>query len=139
MTDQRDRPTPRAAIFAAVALAGIAALLVFAAWSGDARLNVPAWLAYAISGGLCAAGLAIVARSLGRERLALVFVLLLLASFTITGAWIGFGPGVRRCSASGFGFGGPASDTECRVAFGIGALISLAMTLFVLAQLRRQR
>lgn len=123
------RPTPREAAGAATALAAMAALLVWAALRGDPGLTVPPPIAIVLAVAPATAAVAVVARAAGRERLVSGLMVVMLASFAVTGGWIGFGPGEQRCTAATTGVRTRLRSAECRLVFGGGALITAGLTV----------
>lgn len=124
----------------AALLAASGGLLAVAALRADPGLNVPPWAALVVAAGMIAGALAVLARVARRPRAVLAFVVLLLGSVALTGAWIAFGPGQRRCARGGSdAVGSGVSGTECRAVFGTGAMISAAMMLLAVRQLFGQR
>lgn len=93
-----------------------------------ASVNGPWWLGFAAGVAFAAAGLSVgtqgtpVGRWVGPLAVAGIFV-----AFAAIGNWIAFGPGPRACTGgvSLLFFSGSrsAGEMECRVAFGIGAVV----------------
>jgi hypothetical protein len=133
------RPSLRQGVGAAAALCGMGALLLYHAVREDPRLNVPPLVAMALAVGLFLAAAAVVARATHRDRVIPGLVALVLVSFAITGAWIGFGPGERSCSGTIGGASSRRGGTECRVVFGSGSLVTAAMALWAARQWWRER
>jgi hypothetical protein len=103
------------------------------------RLHVPAWVAYVACAAFVFAGLTIMAHEFAFRRTHAWLVVACVASLWVPGAWVAFGPGVRKCSVSGPFFSGIGSDLACRGAFGLGAVIVAALLVWiVLRALRRQ-
>lgn len=124
----------------AALLAASGGLLAAAALRADPGLNVSPWVALVVAAAMIAGALAVLARVARRPRAVLAFVVLLLGSFALTGAWIAFGPGQRRCASGWSDAVGPGvSGTECSAVFGTGAMISAAMMLLAVRQLFGQR
>lgn len=103
-------------------------------------IHGPAWLG-AVAGGIFV--LAGVGLWIGDDQrvtpLSYVLFMLVLAGFAAIGNWIAFGAGPRQCSGGfgGFWFGNLA-ELECRIGFGIGALIVDGALVWVAASgLRR--
>ncbi len=64
-------------------------------------LHVPAWVAYAACAAFVFAGLTIMADEFALRRVHAWVVVACVASLLVPGAWVAFGPGVRKCSVSG--------------------------------------
>ena len=125
-------PTPREAIVAALCCLAFGAYL---AWLGAVRhpqLRVPPAVAWVLAGVLACAAAVLLAKAARRLRVAGRLAIPILAGFTAVGAWIALGAGPQVCRASGPGVAVAAGDMQCRVAFGIGALISAGMTLLAI-------
>jgi hypothetical protein len=88
------------------------------------------WVGLAAASTFVFAGASVVAQSLGFAGLGKwigVFVVFLL---TVPGFWIMLGTGDMSCSRSiSFLASGAGGDLECRVAFGAGAIVVLAMAV----------
>ena len=95
-------------------------------------LNAPMWVGLAAAATFSVAGASVVAQSLGYARLGRwigVVVVLLLA---VPGLWIMLGSGKMSCTRSVtflWSSSGTAGDLECRVVFGAGAIVVLAMAV----------
>jgi len=92
------------------------------------QVNGPWWLGFAAGGVFAAAGLAVVVQGTPLQAwVGGVAVTAIFLGFAAIGNWIAFGPGPRACTGgiSFLFFSGSsnAGEMECRVAFGIGAVI----------------
>jgi hypothetical protein len=108
-----------------------------------ADINGPPWIAGVAGGLFLLFGNAIAFAGTTWFRGAQRYLALpIVAGFAAIGNWIAFGEGPRECSG-GISFlfvsiSGPSSEIECRIAFGIGALIlDAALLWFLAAQLRK--
>lgn len=121
-----------------LAISGV--MLLVAAARGDAGLRVPATIASVAAATFLIGAMMLPAAAAGRQRLVTGLAVLLLAAFTAIGGWIALGPGPRQCTG---GWSAddqrPVSGTGCRVAFGIGALITAGIAVVALRQLLRSR
>jgi hypothetical protein len=129
-------------------LAG-AGLVAAAIWSDEDRVQAPRWVAVAAGLAFELGGAALIkgyARDRGADRPDDLWSLLLGAligtCITVIPAWVAFGPGERR-----FRLSGPipidwlfprAGEWLGRAAFGFGAILVGAITLFVWARLLRR-
>jgi len=107
---------------------GVGFLVMYMSVSHPEQVNGPWWLGFAAGWVFAAAGLAVAVQ--GTELQTWVgglAVATLLLGFAAIGNWIAFGPGPRGCSGgiSLLFFSGSrsAGEMECRVAFGLGAVI----------------
>lgn len=107
---------------------GVGFLVMYMSVSRPEQVNGPWWLGFAAGWVFAAAGLSVAVQGTELQTwvggLAVATILL---GFAAIGNWIAFGPGPRGCSGgiSTFFFSGTRSvgDLECRVAFGLGAVI----------------
>jgi len=143
MTDSVQALSPRARLVVALVLVAAGVLPLLAAFDvGPLRradINGPPWLAAVAGGVFIIAGAAIVADRAGREHpLAGLLFASIVAGFAAIANWIAFGAGPRECTrtiTTFFGGGsGPAGDVECRIAFGVGALMLNGMLVFLLVR-----
>ena len=68
------------------------------------------------------------------------FAALILLALATLGAWIALFPGAEGCTAALDGVPiGDATRTNCRVPFGIGALITAALALYAGVRWKRRR
>ena len=107
-------------------------------------LNAPYWVVVVAMLTFVVAGLSVIARALGRERLAEGIALLVVFGLAAPGLWILFDPVEKSCSATSGFLTRAAGDLECRLVFGIGGGITLlvgfmAVAIFVRRILRRRR
>jgi hypothetical protein len=134
MTERRQR------LFAATVAVLLGLFSAAMVWRHPQQLRAPAWVAYAACGAFVFAGLTLLATELGLRRVQAWLVAACVAALLLPGAWIAFGPGLRRCRVSlPFASGAP-SEFMCRAAFGLGALLVAAMLAWaVLLALRTGR
>ena len=107
---------------------GVGLFVMWLSVTDAGSVNGPWRLGFAAGGIFGAAGLSIatqgtpVGRWVGPVAVATIFL-----GFAVLGNWIAFGPGVRACSGGVsflfFWTSRSVGDLECRVAFGIGAVI----------------
>lgn len=135
--DQQLSPASRALIALAAVAAGVLPILaafdVGPLYQKD--IHGPPWVAGAAGGAFLLAGLAIgVGQSERLRWMGTVAGLLCAAALAAIGNWIAFGVGVRECSStlSGVFFNASrgAGNVECRIAFGIGAVMLDGMLLW---------
>lgn len=112
-----------------LATAGLIALVVSLHPEG---LHAPRWVAYLAASAFFLAGGYALARAYQRPYLAEACVCFLLGAMLVIGIWIAFGPGPRQCVGGLGGLGFPTSDTNCRVAFGLGSLLVAVMFLLAI-------
>lgn len=98
------------------------------------QLRAPAWVAIVACLSFVLAGVAIAVHSFVSARFYLWCVVGVLAAMTAIPMWIALGPGSRRCSVN---MPIIASELGCRAAFGLGALVLLAMLWLAVAQAQR--
>lgn len=130
--------SPRARLILAIALVIAGLFPILAAFDlGPLHrrdINGPPWLGFAAGAVFTLAGLSVATGQASRAVSTLLSILIL-AGFAAVGNWIAFGPGVRACGAfaamSFLGFSRQAGDIECRVAFGVGALILDGVLFFI--------
>ncbi len=132
---------PRALVGALVALVGVMPILAaldvppFDQANGDA----PRWVVMLAGGLFVLAGVVVWTQgSPGAQAAGYVIVIGLAAIAN----WVAFGPGTRACTSmlSFFGFATwrRAPDLECRIAFGLGALMMDAIVLMTAADAIRR-
>ena len=114
-------------LFVVVGLAIMAGMIV-----SPEGLNVPMWVGLAAASTFVFAGASVVVQSLGFGRAGRwigVFVVFLL---TVPGFWIMLGSGEMSCTRSVsflWSSSGEGGDLECRIVFGAGAIVVLAMAV----------
>ncbi|HEX2546282.1 MAG TPA: hypothetical protein VHL79_15490 [Ramlibacter sp.] len=107
-------------------------------------LRAPAFVAYAAAAAFALAGLSILAGERWKAWVQGWAAVVLVACLVTPAVWIAFGSGERRCSL-GLAHGllhlaGASSETACRVAFGIAAVLGVAiLLLYVRHALRASR
>ena len=109
-----------------------AVLLVRAAIIRDPGLRVPPVIAYVCAGVLLTGAFAVLQQMRGGPTRGHGAAVLILAGFTIMGAWIALSPSSGGCTIGVNDSAGVAtSGLACRIPFGIGALICALATWFV--------
>ena len=142
-----DKLTPTSRLVFGALLVGFACIPILGYFDmGPVRhedINGPAWLVLVVGGVLVAAAVAVVA---GQKFpwLNQFMGLSILIGFAAIGHWIAFGSGERACSGGfslgGLGGEGGVSDLECRIAFGLGAVIVDALIFWgVVSMLQKMR
>jgi hypothetical protein len=130
--------TPTQRLWAALLSASVGMWLSYAVWSRQPGLQVPPAVGYLAAGAFGAAGLTLLLQARGYTRAATAPALLLVVALTGIGAWVGFGPGSRRCDAAIGVLPFVPGEMVCRAAFGSGAVLTgLIAVLMVRAILKR--
>lgn len=126
---------------AGIALAALGGGLAVLAFVQPPGLHAPAWVVYAMALAFVFAGGLVVARVRRHDRLVAWLPVALLACMVVPPLWIGFGEGERRC---GVAFAddmlrvfGVRSGLPCRIAFGIAAVLGLAMLVLAIRHAAR--
>jgi hypothetical protein len=101
-------------------------------------INGPPWLGVVAGSLFVLGGIFLMAGEKARDHpLAGVLVFAVIAGLAAIGNWIAFGPGPRACGAAFFTgiftSSRAGGDLECRIAFGIGALIMNGILVWMLA------
>lgn len=104
-------------------------------------LRAPAFVAYAAAAAFVLAGVSLAAGERMRPFVQRWLGVVLVACLLTPAAWIAFGTGPRHCSV-GVANGilqvfGAASETGCRVAFGVAAVLGVAILLLFVRQALR--
>ena len=108
-----------------------AAFLIRAARMGDPGLHVPPSIAYVIALAFLLVAVALLQQIIGCPTRGHGAAVLILACFTIVGGWIALSPESGGCTIGvNGGAGSAASGLACRIPFGVGALITGAMTVY---------
>ena len=116
---------------AIVLLTLVGVLLVRAVLVGDPGLRVPPVVAYIAAGIFFMGAVAVLKQLLGIHSTVDGLAPLILAGLTAIGAWIALSPESGGCTVgSGDGPGVEVSGLGCRIPFGLGALITGAMTVY---------
>lgn len=111
---------------AAVTCGIIAALLLWAAQTGNAALTVPPVIAYAGAWVFGVAAIRLVDLAVRPSSPGDGFAVLLASGLALIGGWIAVGPGSRLCTRGTAGAAAEQlSGAACRIPFGIGALATL--------------
>ena len=109
----------------------VAAALTRAAIIGDPGLHVPPSIAYVTAIVFLLGAVAVLQQIIGGPTRGHGVAVLILACFTIIGGWIALSPDSGDCTIGVYGSpGSAASGFACRIPFGIGALITGAMTVY---------
>jgi hypothetical protein len=96
------------------------------------RLKVPPPIGYVTAATVALGGLLALANAFGSRGIRRWLAVSLLSCMVVPSAWIALGPGQRTCSAAvGFLFGFPTGGA-CRLAFGVAALVGVALVLVAL-------
>ena len=120
-----------------VLVAAMGAGIMLAIYFQPQQLRAPAWVAYAAASTFVLAGIALVAGAFGAINLVAWLGVLTVAALVTPALWIALGPGARGCTFSFGLLSAIASEWLCRGAFGIGALLGLAiLALMVRSALR---
>jgi hypothetical protein len=116
--------------------AGAGVAIALAVYLHPENLRVPAWVAYAAALAFFFAGCQLLARHHGQRLLQAWLPAALVACLVAPPLWIAFGAGPRRCgfelATSVLRLFGVRSDLLCRVGFGIGAVLGLAILLLAI-------
>jgi hypothetical protein len=117
---------------AALVCCGLSLFIGYVIWTRQPGLRVPPAVGYLAAGTFAAAALTLFLQAGGYDRLAMIPAFLLMASLAAIGGWLGFGPGSRSCQG---GFGEllfVTAETMCRMAFGVGAVLTGLSALLML-------
>jgi hypothetical protein len=131
-SSQGRRPTG-GEVLALLVMIAMAVYLVVLGVLSPSALKVPPAIAFLLGFALVMAAAALASRIAGRTRANALFAMLVLLGFAGTGGWIALAPtGPRSCvarvgSGESAGRAMGVSPTTCRVVFGSGAAISLAV------------
>lgn len=126
-----NREGTRGRWLAIVLLTVPAMFLIRAGIVRDPGLHVPPAIAFVTAGVLLLGALAMLLQIIGGPTRGHGVAVLILAGFTVIGAWIALSPDSGGCTIGVNGGPGTAtSGLACRIPFGIGAVISGAMTLY---------
>ena len=112
----------------------IMALSVFIAFQKTSQ-GVPQWIGYVACLSFFLAGIAVTGIAFGRPQIANILGPFLVVCLAVIPSWIAFGPGERHCSGgisflgSALGWGN-AGDTECRIVFGISAVLMWVLLIW---------
>ena len=106
-----------------------AVMLIRAAVIRDSGLRVPPMIAYVCAGVLLTGAFAVLQQVRGGPTRGHGAAVLILAGFTVMGAWIALSPNSGGCTVGVESSAGIAtSGLACRIPFGIGALICALAT-----------
>jgi hypothetical protein len=145
---ERSRLSPRAAVVIGLlcAAAGVPVILASLGFFPSAPLTpgTPPWvgilagMVFVLAGVAMIVGYAVAGAgpdgdlppgtSFGIRVMQLLLGLGVTVSLAMIGTWIALGGGPRKCEVTGI-FNGEADDTICRVAFGVGALLTWVFTV----------
>jgi hypothetical protein len=130
--------TPRQRLWAALLSGGVGLWLAYVVWSRQPGLLVPPVVGYLAAAAFGAAGLTLLLQARGYARAATAPALLVVVALAGIGAWVGFGPGSRRCEAGIGVVPFVPGEVVCRAVFGAGAVLTgLIAVLMIRATLRR--
>jgi hypothetical protein len=141
--DAQLSPLARMLVALAAIAAGVFPILAAFDVGGPFRhedINGPPWIAGAAGAAFVMAGIAVAAGDRERMRwLGGVAGFLVFLALVAIGHWIAFGAGERECTSTVSGFFGSrsreAGNLECRLAFGMGALMLDGILLWGLGAL----
>jgi hypothetical protein len=129
-SDSRNTPTNNVwfgVLFVVVGLATMAMMIL-----SPEGLNVPVWVGLAAAATFVFAGASVVVQSLGFARASRWIGVLVAFLLAVPGFWIMFGSGEMSCSRSVTFLSestSTAGDLECRIVFGAGAFVTLAIAV----------
>ena len=136
---------PRALVGGLVALAGVMVILAAldVAPFDQASRHAPRWVVMLAGGLFVLAGVVVWTQgSPGAQAAGQTAGYAMAIGLAAIGNWVAFGPGTRACTSTlsffGFGTWRRAPDLECRIAFGIGALMTDAIVLMMAADAVRR-
>lgn len=133
------KPPPGTGFGALFVIIGVTMMVVMAMDQGG--LNVPLWVAEVAAACFALAGASIIAQSFRKLRLSRAFSLGVVYALAVPGLWIAFGSDGSGCTSSvslgPIAMSDLTSGLGCRLAFGLGAVITLACAVaFTYAILR---
>ncbi len=136
---------PRALVGGLVALAGVMVILAAldVAPFDQASRHAPRWVVMLAGGLFVLAGVVVWTQgSPGAQAAGHAVAYAMVIGLAAVVDWVAFGPGTRACTSTlsffGFGTWRRAPDLECRIAFGIGALMTDAIVLMMAADAARR-
>ena len=135
MIPQRTTALRQAMPGIAVVALGLLLLVLMVAF--PERLRVPAPVGYLAAGAFVVAGLLALANVFGGRRTRAWLAVALLSCMTAPAAWIAIGPGQRSCSVALGPLLGVTGGAACRAAFGVGAIVGLALVAVALREAMR--
>ena len=130
--------TPRQLLVFATLFAAVGVEMIWTAYTRHPALKVPPTIGYVVAAICLAGSAAAAAKASGRRRLVETLAVVILVGFTAVGAWIALGDGGGSCTTN-LPLAGAARGAGCRIAFGLGAVISAAMAAIAMVTLRRGR
>jgi hypothetical protein len=136
-SDWTQDATPRQLFFFAALFAAAGLALAWASYTRHPALRVPPAVGYLVAAVLVAGGAAAAAKAAERPRLVEAFVVAIMAGFAVTGGWIALGDSGAACTTN-VALAGAVRAAGCRVAFGVGAIVSAAMAAWAAAMLRQR-
>jgi hypothetical protein len=122
---------PKQHYWAAPLCVGLGSWIAFIVWSRQPGLNVPPVVGYLVAAAFTAAGVSLFLQAIGFFRAATIPALLAAAALAGIGAWIGFGPGSRRCQGGLGGLAFVPAEWICRLVFGAGAILTGGIILLM--------
>jgi hypothetical protein len=125
-------------LWAALLSGSVGLWLTYVVWSRQPGLMVPSAVGYLAAAAFGAAGLTLLLQARGYTRAATAPALLVVVALAGIGAWVGFGPGSRRCEAGIGVVPFVSGELVCRAVFGAGAVLTgLIAVLMVRGILKR--
>jgi hypothetical protein len=112
-----------------MALILVGAAFALLTYSYPEQLRAPAWVAYVAALAFVFGGVTAIAGQLNSPRLRAWAPVAVLVCLVVPGIWVAFGASIRQCSFNSVYLYGVADGWVCRAAFGIAAVIGLAMVL----------
>jgi len=94
-----------------------------------AELRVPFWVAFAAASTFVTAGAALICGAFAATKLEGFFGVLAVLGLLVPSAWIAFGPGDHVCTVTLPFITTAGAEWLCRAAFGLGALLVLAVLI----------
>jgi hypothetical protein len=116
----------RASLAWSIALVALSGALCAIIYFQPQQLRAPAWVAYSASATFGIAGLLLLAGAVAAKRTQNWLGAALALALVLPGIWVALGTGQRECIVS-FPFLEFASELLCRGAFGVGALLGIAI------------
>ena len=135
----RHEATSRAKVVAALLCAGGATVLAWAASSNSPQLNVPPAIAYVAAAVLGLGALRLLQLVRRPTSSGDRFAALITGGMAAIGGWIAFGPGARACTTGSDGVVSTVAGSSCRIPFGIGAVITLSISVYATRRWLRHR
>ena len=131
--------TPSRRLWAALLSGSVGLWLAYVVWSRQPGLQVSPFVGYLAAAAFGSAGLPMLLQARGYARAAAIPTVLLLVVLSGIGAWIGFGPGSRRCEASLGVLPFVTGELACRGVFAAGAVLTGLIALLMLRPVPKRR